>query len=64
MVRLENGLEIELELDMVEKWLKVSVIEDKTVVVVVASYRSFSGNPVRFKALFKTFYRGPNFAVS
>ena len=26
-------------------------MEDKTVVVVVASYRSVSGNPVRFKAL-------------
>ena len=33
---------------------EVCVIEDKTAVVVAASYRSFSRNPVRFKALFHT----------
>ena len=29
--------------------MSLYVIKDKTAVVVVASYRSFSGNPVRFK---------------
>ena len=46
-VRLEIGLKSK----MVEKRLKVYAIEDKTVVVVVASYRCLSRNPVRFKAL-------------
>ena len=32
--------------------MSLCVIEDKTVVVVVASYRSVSKNRVRFKALF------------
>ena len=42
MIRLEIGLEIVTE---------VCVIEDKTAVVVVASYRSVLRNLVRFKAL-------------
>ena len=44
MIRMEIGLVS----DIVEKWLEVCVIEDKTAVVVVASYRSISRNPVRF----------------
>ena len=40
-----------VESDMVKKWLKVCVVEDKTVVVVVALYCSVSRNSIRFKAL-------------
>ena len=36
---------------MVEKLLKVCTVEHKAAVVVVASYRNVSSNPVRFKAL-------------
>ena len=46
MIRLEIGLEIRHGGVM-----RVCAIEDKTAVVVVASYRSVSRNPVRFKAL-------------
>ena len=38
---------------MVKLLLKVCAKEDKTAVVVVASYRSVSRNSVRFKALFQ-----------
>ena len=48
MIRLEFGYES----DMVEKLLKVCMIEDKTAVVVVASYRSVSRNPRSFQDLF------------
>ena len=44
-------MEIGPESDIVEKWLKVCMIEDEAAVVVVASYRSISRKPVRFKAL-------------
>ena len=46
MIRLEVGLEIRHSGVM-----RVCAIEDKTVIVVVLSYRSVSRNPVRFKAL-------------
>ena len=47
MIRLEQiGLEIRHGGVM-----RVCPIEDKTAIVVVASYRSISRNPVRFKAL-------------
>ena len=46
MIRLEIGLEIRHCGVM-----SLCAIEDKTAVVVVASYRSVSRNPVRFKAL-------------
>ena len=46
MVRLEMGLEIRHRGVM-----SLYAIEDKTAVVIVASYRSFSRNPVRFKAM-------------
>ena len=48
MIRLEIGLEIRHRGVM-----SLCAIEDKTVVVVVASYRSVSRNPVRFKALLR-----------
>ena len=44
-------LEIGFESDMVKKWLKVCVVEDKIVVIVVALYCSVSRNSIRFKAL-------------
>ena len=48
-------IRFELELEMRHAGvMRVFAIEDKTAVVVVASYRSVSRNPVRFKAL------GPN----
>ena len=50
MIRLEVGLEIRHRGVM-----SLCAIEDKTAVVVVASYRSVSRNPVRFKALFGQF---------
>ena len=50
MIRLEIGLEIGLEIRH-GGLMNVCAIEDKTAVVVVASYRSVSRNPVRFKAL-------------
>ena len=46
MIRLEVGLEIRYDGVM-----RVCAIEDKPDVVVAASYRSVSRNPVRFKAL-------------
>ena len=46
MIRLEIGFEIRHRGAM-SLW----AIEDKTAVVVVASYRSVSRNPVHFKAL-------------
>ena len=46
MIRLEIGLEIRHSGVM-----SLCAIEDKTAVVVVASYRSVSRNPVPFKAL-------------
>ena len=46
MIRLEIGLKIRHRGVM-----SLCAIEDKTAVVVVASYRSVSRNPVRFKAL-------------
>ena len=49
MIRLEIGLEIRHGGVM-----RVCTIEDKTAIVVVASYRSVSRNPVRFKALVLT----------
>ena len=49
MIRLEIGLEIRHRGVM-----SLCTIEDKTAVVVVASYRSVSTNPVRLKALPKT----------
>ena len=49
MIRLEIGLEIRHCGVM-----SLCAIEDKTVVVVVALYRSVSRNPVRFKVLWKT----------
>ena len=36
--------------------MRTCAIEDKTEVVVVASYRSVSRNPIRFKALVKTIF--------
>ena len=36
--------------------MRVCAIEDKTAVVVVASHRSVSRNPVRFKALVQSLY--------
>ena len=48
MTRLEIGLEIRHRGVM-----SLCAIENKTAVVVVASYRSVSRNPVRFKALLK-----------
>ena len=51
MIRLEIGLEI-----IHSGVMRVCAIEDNTaVVVVVASYRSVSRNPVRFKALVPRF---------
>ena len=47
MIRLEIGLQIRHG-----GVTRVCAIEDKTAVVVVASYRSVSSNPVRFKALY------------
>ena len=46
MIRLKIGLEIRHR-----GVLSLCAIEEKTAVVVVASYRSVSRNPVRFKAL-------------
>ena len=46
MVRLEIRLEIRHR-----EVMSLCVIEDKSTVVVVASYHSVSRNPVRFKAL-------------
>ena len=46
MIRLEIGLKLRHG-----GVIKVCVTEDKTAVVVVASYHSKSRNPVRFKAL-------------
>ena len=46
MIRLTIGLEIRHD-----EVMRVCTTEDKTAVVVVASYRSVSRNPVRFKAL-------------
>ena len=48
MIILEIGLEIRHRGGVVTS---LCAIEDKTAVVVVASYRSVSRNPVRFKAL-------------
>ena len=46
MIRFRIGLEIRL------LWMmRVCAIENKTATVFVASYRSVSRNPVRFKAL-------------
>ena len=45
MIRLKIRLEIRHEV------MRVCATEDKTAVVVVASYCSVSRNPVRFKAL-------------
>ena len=45
MIRLETGLEIRHGGVM-----RVHATEDKTAVLVVASYRSVSRNPVRFKS--------------
>ena len=45
------GLKIGLEISHGAQVMRVYAIEDKTAVVVVASYRSVSRNPVRFKAL-------------
>ena len=45
MIRLKIGLEIRGEV------MRVCATEDKTAVVVAASYRSISRIPVRFKAL-------------
>ena len=49
MTRLEIGLDIRYRGVM-----SLCAIEDKTAVVVVASYHSVSRNPVRFKALART----------
>ena len=46
IIRLEIGLKI-----IHHGVMSLCEIEDKTAVVVVASYRSVSINPVRFKAL-------------
>ena len=46
MIRLKIGLEIRHRGVM-----SLCAIEDKTAVVIVASYRSVSRNPVRFKVL-------------
>ena len=46
MIRLEVGLEIRHR-----EVMSLCAIEDKTTVVLFASYRSVSRNPVRFKAL-------------
>ena len=45
--------------------MSLCAIEDKTAAVVVASYRSVSRNPVRFKALTKpeVFTYGPSLRV-
>ena len=49
MIRLDIGLEIRHRGVM-----SLCVIEGRTVVVVVVSYRSVSRNPVRFEALDET----------
>ena len=48
-IRLEIGIEIRHR-GVMSLW----TIEDKTAVVVVASYHSVSRNPVRFEALLQT----------
>ena len=55
MIRLEIGLEIGLEIRH-GGVMRVCAIQDKTAVIVVASYRSVSRNLVRFKALYEINY--------
>ena len=52
MIRLKIGLEIRRHRGV----MSLCAIEDKTAVVIVASYRSVSRNPVRFKALSEMTY--------
>ena len=52
------------DINIVESWLKVRAIEDKTAVVVVASYHSVSRNLVHSKALIDTQYFYQHFFTS